>query len=49
MQNFLDRTMPILGHEGLNALSTPLIAIAGLGVIDITKDESTDDGIHENR
>lgn len=31
MQNFLDRTMPILGREGLNALSTPLVAIAGLG------------------
>lgn len=31
MQNFLDRTFPILGKEGIEALSTPLIALSGLG------------------
>ena len=31
MQTFLDRTLPILGQEGIEALSTPLIAFAGLG------------------
>ncbi|MDD2558772.1 MAG: ThiF family adenylyltransferase [Desulfuromonas sp.] len=31
MQGFLDRTLPILGKEGIDALSTPLIAFAGLG------------------
>ena len=31
MQTFLDRTLPILGQEGIQALSTPLIAFAGLG------------------
>lgn len=31
MANFLDRTRPILGQDGLNAISTPLVAIAGLG------------------
>ncbi|MCX5815437.1 MAG: ThiF family adenylyltransferase [Proteobacteria bacterium] len=31
MQNFLDRTFPILGEEGLKALSTPLITLSGLG------------------
>lgn len=31
MESFLDRTWPILGEEGLRALSTPLIAFAGLG------------------
>ncbi len=31
MQGFLDRTFLVLGHEGIEALSAPLIAIAGLG------------------
>ena len=31
MQGFLDRTLLVLGDEGIEALSTPLIAIAGLG------------------
>lgn len=31
MQMFLDRTLPILGKEGIETLSTPLIAFAGLG------------------
>lgn len=31
MQTFLDRTLPILGQEGIEALSTPMIAFAGLG------------------
>ena len=31
MQTFLDRTLPILGQEGIQALSTQLIAFAGLG------------------
>ncbi len=31
MQDFLDRTLLVLGHEGIEALSAPLIAIAGLG------------------
>lgn len=31
MQTFLDRTLPILGQDGIEALSTPLIALAGLG------------------
>jgi tRNA threonylcarbamoyladenosine dehydratase len=31
VQKFLDRTFPILGQEGIVALSTPLIAFAGLG------------------
>lgn len=31
MQSFLDRTLPILGREGIEALSSPLIAFAGLG------------------
>lgn len=31
MQTFLDRTLPILGEEGLKTLSKPLIAFAGLG------------------
>ncbi len=31
MQTFLDRTLPILGQEGIDALSSPLIAFAGLG------------------
>lgn len=31
MQNFLDRTLPILGEEGIEILSKPLIAFAGLG------------------
>jgi len=31
MQDFLDRTLPILGQEGIEALSTPLISFAGLG------------------
>lgn len=31
MQGFLDRTFLILGHEGIEALSAPLIAISGLG------------------
>jgi len=31
MQSFLDRTLPILGKEGMEALSTPWIAFAGLG------------------
>jgi hypothetical protein len=31
MQEFLDRTLPILGKEGIDALSTPLVAFAGLG------------------
>lgn len=31
MQSFLDRTFPILGKEGIEAISTPLIAFAGLG------------------
>jgi tRNA A37 threonylcarbamoyladenosine dehydratase len=31
MESFLDRTLPILGKEGMEALSTPLIAFAGLG------------------
>jgi molybdopterin/thiamine biosynthesis adenylyltransferase len=31
MQNFLDRTIPILREDGLEALSKPLVAFAGLG------------------
>lgn len=31
MQMFLDRTLPILGQEGIEALSIPVIAFAGLG------------------
>ncbi len=31
MQGFLDRTLLVLGDEGIEALSAPLIAIAGLG------------------
>ena len=31
MQEFLDRTLPILGQEGIEALSTPIVAFAGLG------------------
>lgn len=31
MQDFLDRSLPILGHEGIEALSAPLISFAGLG------------------
>lgn len=31
MQDFLDRTLLILGHEGIEALSAPLIALSGLG------------------
>ncbi len=31
MPNFLDRSVPILGQEGLDALSAPLISFAGLG------------------
>jgi hypothetical protein len=31
MQGFLDRTFLVLGHEGIEALSAPLVAIAGLG------------------
>lgn len=31
MQNFLDRTLPILGEEGIEILSKPLVAFAGLG------------------
>ncbi len=31
MQGFLDRTSLVLGDEGIEALSAPLIAIAGLG------------------
>jgi len=31
MQGFLDRTFLILGHEGIEVLSAPLIAISGLG------------------
>jgi len=31
VQSFLDRTFVVLGHEGIEALSAPLIAISGLG------------------
>ncbi len=31
MQTFIDRTIPILGQEGIEALSTPMVAFAGLG------------------
>ncbi len=31
MQGFLDRTFLILGHEGIDVLSAPLIALSGLG------------------
>ncbi len=31
MHEFLARTLPLLGEKGINALSQPLIAIAGLG------------------
>lgn len=31
MQSFLDRTFLVLGHEGIEALSAPLIALSGLG------------------
>lgn len=31
MQGFLDRTFLVLGHEGIAALSAPLIALSGLG------------------
>lgn len=31
MQEFLDRTLPILEKEGIDALSKPIIAFAGLG------------------
>ena len=31
MQGFLDRTFLILGNEGIEALSSPLIALSGLG------------------
>ena len=31
MQNFLDRTLPILEEDGLKALSAPLVTLAGLG------------------
>jgi tRNA A37 threonylcarbamoyladenosine dehydratase len=31
MKTFPDRTLPILGQEGFEALSAPLIAFAGLG------------------
>ncbi len=31
MQGFLDRSFPILGSQGVEALSTPLIVLAGLG------------------
>jgi hypothetical protein len=31
MQDFLDRTLLVLGNEGIEALSTPLVALSGLG------------------